>query len=124
MKKNFLSLYEKNHIIKNDERFGLINEINKKYNIKKVLYPGSYAHITPIFVFPLVIFNNVYKKLQDYYVSEEIKNYINKRKIYSDQPTIHIYADYNKSWCCGLSCSFSITLIFLSIIIYNFPFLP
>lgn len=91
MKKNFLSLYEKNHIIKNDERFGLFNEINKKYNIKKVLYPGSYAHITPIFVFPLVIFNDVYKKLQEYYVSEDIKNYINKRKIYSDQPTIHIY---------------------------------
>ncbi len=98
MKKNFLSLYDKNHIIKNDERFGLFNEINKKYNIKKVLYSGSYTHITPIFIFPLVIFNDIYKKLQDFYASEEIKNYINKRKIYSDQPIYsYICADYNKS---------------------------
>ena len=91
-----ISLYEKNHIIKNDERLGLFQRLNDEYSIKKVLYPGSYAHITPIFVFPIVFFNDVYKKLQKFYKSEEIKDYIDKRKNYSGEAiNSYICSDYN-----------------------------
>lgn len=95
MKGTNISLYEKNHLIKDDERLGLFLRLNDAYSIKKVLYPGSYAHITPAFVFPVVIFNDVYKKLQKFYESVEIKEYINKRKIYSGEATYsYICSDY------------------------------
>ncbi len=97
MKDKFISLYEKNHSKKDDERLGLFQRLNDEYSIKKALYPGSYAHITPIFVFPAVIFNDVYKKLQKFFDSDEVFKYINKRKIYSEEPFYsYICEDYNK----------------------------
>ena len=96
MKVAHISLYEKNHIIKHDERLGLFQQLNKEYSIKKVLYPGSYAHITPIFVFPMVIFNDVYKKLESFYDSDEVYNYIKKRRSYSEESVYsYINADFN-----------------------------
>lgn len=98
MKGTAFSLYEKHHIIKNYERLGLFQRLNEKYKIKSVLYPGSYAHITPVFVFPKVIFNDVYKKLQKFYESEEIEDYINKRKFYSEKAMYsYVCADYNNT---------------------------
>jgi hypothetical protein len=95
MKGTYISLYEKNHLIKDDERMGLFQQLSENYSIEKVLYPGSYAHITPAFVFPLVIFNDVYKKLQNFYNSDEVKEYISSRKNYSVEAIYsYICADY------------------------------
>ena len=78
MKGNPIYLYEKHHVNKDDERLGLFQRINKEYAIKKVLYPGSYAHITPTFVFPVVVFNDTYEKLEKFYKTNELRDYINK----------------------------------------------
>lgn len=95
MKESHISLYEKNHLIKDDERLGLFQRLSDEYSIEEVLYPGSYAHITPAFIFPVVIFNDVYKKLQNFYESDEIKEYINTRKFYSVKANYsYICADY------------------------------
>ena len=95
MTSKYISLYEKYHILKDDERLGLFLILNDKYFIKKVLYPGCYAHITPAFAFPVVIFNDVYKKLQNFYESEEIREYINSRKHYQKVASFsYINADY------------------------------
>lgn len=92
----YISIYEKNHTNKEDERLGLFEQLNDNYSIKKVLYPGAYAHLTPAFVFPVLIFNDVYKKLEPFYNSDEIYKYINKRKKYSEEPTYsYINADFN-----------------------------
>ena len=97
MNNNYISLYKKNHLNKEDERLGLFQQLNDEYSIKKALYPGSYAHITPIFVFPEVIFNDVYTKLQKFFDSDEIFKYINSRKLYSGEPYYsYICEDYNK----------------------------
>ena len=86
MKGKYISLYEKNHLIKNNERLGLFQIMNENYLIKKVLYPGCYVHITPSFIFPEVIFNDMYKNLQNFYDSNEIFEYIKSRKSYSREP--------------------------------------
>ncbi len=97
MNNKYISLYKKNHLNKEDERLGLFQRLNDEYSIKKALYPGSYAHITPIFVFPEVIFNDVYTKLQKFFDSDEIFKYINIRKLYSGEPYYsYICEDYNK----------------------------
>ncbi len=98
MKDSDINLYKKNHIDKDDERLGLFERLNEEFTIKKVLYPGSYAHITPIFVFPYVIFNDLYKKLESFYDSDGLFEYINKRKIYSEEPYYtYEYGDYTKN---------------------------
>lgn len=97
MKSSPLSLYKKNHINKNDERIGLFRVLSEEYSIKKVLYPGSYVHIAPAFIFPIVVFNDMYEKLIKFFNSDEILEYINKRKEYSEMPSYkYIYGDYNK----------------------------
>jgi len=96
VKSKFISIYEKNHVNKEDERVGLFERLNENFTIKKVLYPGAYAHITPSFIFPDVIFNDVYKKLEQFYDSDEVYDYINKRKKYSEEPKyVYINADFN-----------------------------
>lgn len=97
MKENEIYLYEKEHIRKGDERLGLFQRLNEEYSIVRVLYPGSYAHITPAFVFPVVIFNDVYKKLEKLYDSDKVFDYVNRRKIYSEEPYYtYINKNYNK----------------------------
>ncbi|TFG06255.1 MAG: class I SAM-dependent methyltransferase [Promethearchaeota archaeon] len=97
MEGKFISIYEKNHVNKQDERLGLFQNLKKEYLIKKALYPGSYAHITPAFVFPTVIFNDVYKKLLEFYDSDEVFKYINKTKEYPGEPFYsYIHGDYYK----------------------------
>jgi len=96
VKSKFISIYEKNHVNKGDERVGLFERLNENYTIKKVLYPGAYAHITPSFIFPDVIFNDVYKILEPFYDSDEVYNYIKKRKSYSEEPVYsYVKADFN-----------------------------
>jgi len=96
LKGKYISIYEKNHTNKDDERLGLFQRLNENYSIEKALYPGAYAHITPAFVFPVVIFNDVYKKLEPFYDSDEIYNYTKNRKMYSEDPTYsYINADFN-----------------------------
>ncbi|MHA1584850.1 MAG: hypothetical protein ACTSVU_01215 [Promethearchaeota archaeon] len=50
-----------------------------------MLYPGSYAHITPSFVYSYVVYNDTYKKLESYYKSKEILDYIQKQKFYLEE---------------------------------------
>lgn len=91
----FVQIYEKNHVIKNDERVELFHQLKKHYNPKKVLYPGSYAHIAPSFVFPDVVYNDVYAKLTPFYQSQEILDYIEKHKFYQESPNFsYIQGNY------------------------------
>lgn len=95
--KNKLFLYKKYHIDKDYTSVGLFRELNKKFNIKKVFYPGSHVHITPSLIFPYVVyadsFKNTYKFFEDPYTLE----YINKNKEYSEKCTIKYYQqDYNQ----------------------------
>ncbi len=95
--KNPLHLYEKHHVRKDYEILGLFQRLNQEYSIKKVLYPGSYAHITPAFVFDQVIFNDVYEKLQPFYKSDEIRDYISSRRISPGQVKYkYIQGDYRQ----------------------------
>lgn len=94
--KQFL-LYKKYHIDKDYTSIGLFRELNKKFNIKKVFYPGSHVHITPSLIFPHVVyadsFRNTFKFFEDPYVLE----YINENKEYSEDVTFKYYQqDYTK----------------------------
>ena len=46
-----ISLYKKHHVYKNDERLDQFLILAKKFDIKSVLYPGSFVHITHLLSF-------------------------------------------------------------------------
>jgi len=79
-KKDSLILYKKYHIDRDDERLGLFLEIAKKFNIRNVLYPGSFVHITPSFIFPRVVYVDSYKKAKKFFEDLSVYDYICKNK--------------------------------------------
>lgn len=56
MPKSALELYQKYFQERNFERLDLFEIIADKFNIQRVLYPGSFIHITPSFIFPDVVY--------------------------------------------------------------------
>lgn len=52
----YYDIYDKNHASKGYEHIDLFRRLKEEYNIKKVLYPGSYAHISPSFIFSDVVY--------------------------------------------------------------------
>jgi SAM-dependent methyltransferase len=77
----------KNHVDKADERLNLFEQLRDHYPIQRVLYPGCYAHLTPAFVFPVVVFNDIYTKLVRFYSSPEVAQLVNLRKQYAGDAT-------------------------------------
>ena len=49
-------LYNHYYIDRKFERLNLFRQLKEKYGGKRVLYPGSFVHITPSFVYPDVVY--------------------------------------------------------------------
>lgn len=97
MKKNPISLYEKHHVNKQFERVDLFRVLRDQYEIRNALYPGSHVHITPSFIFPEVVFNDMYENLIEFFKSREIHEYILERKEYPEDPSYkYIYGDFRE----------------------------
>ena len=86
-----LELYKKNHIKKEYTSIGLFREIKKKFDPKRILYPGSYIHITPSLVFSDVTYVDSFKNTHRFFESLEVKNYIVKNKEYDEKPQYNFY---------------------------------
>ena len=84
-----LDLYKKFHTDRDDERLGLFQALAARFQIRSALYPGSYVHITPSFVFPRVVYADMMPEAKDFYASQEVNRLVERRKLYSDQ------ADYS-----------------------------
>ncbi|MBC8229253.1 hypothetical protein H8E77_06880 [bacterium] len=97
MKNDALKMYSKYHLERDDERLGLFLRLSEKYAIKKVLYPGSFVHLTPALVFPLTYFVDSDRRAKKFFDSPEVSEYVSNHKIYkSDAEFIFHLSDYNK----------------------------
>jgi hypothetical protein len=89
-------LYRKYLLDKNFERLDLFQCIDGKYDIQRVLYPGSYVHITPSFFFPDVVYVDSDKGAKKFFDNQKLlqdfvyrrKNHLQKTKV-----TFH-FSDY------------------------------
>ncbi|WP_316506109.1 class I SAM-dependent methyltransferase [Nitrosopumilus sp.] len=97
-KNNAISLYKKYHIDRDDQRLGQFVEIREKFQIKSVMYPGCFVHITPSFVFPKVVYVDSYKKANIFFDNPKVLEFIRKKKEYKDEPDVLFYhRDYTKN---------------------------
>lgn len=99
MKKSIPNLYY-NHFIKNDdERLELFQVIRTKFNIKKGLYPGSYVHITPSFIFPEMVYVDNDKRCNIFFSEPNTFKLIKDNKVYPNNPILRFhFADFTKGF--------------------------
>lgn len=92
-------LYNKYYLSRNFERLELFQIIRQKYGLINVLYPGSFVHITPSFVFPRCVYLDSNKQAAKFFNDPEIFGYISKRKQYPEEAEILFYnIDFTKDF--------------------------
>jgi hypothetical protein len=97
--KSALSLYKKYFQERQFERLNLFQTIADKFNVQRVLYPGSFVHITPSFVFPEVVYVDNDKQAKQFFGKSAIFKFIAERKIYRQEATVSFhFADYRNGF--------------------------
>ncbi|WP_445721979.1 hypothetical protein [Flavobacterium sp.] len=91
------ALYKKYYIDRNFEREEVFTALKEKYAIKSVLYPGSFVHITPSFIFPKTTYIDSDKGALSFF---DDMTFINEmainRKKYQEDTTIQFFGqNYN-----------------------------
>jgi len=88
-------LYNHYYIDRKFERLNLFRQLEKKYGGKRVLYPGSYVHITPSFVYPDVVYVDNDKEAKQFFDNPSNYEFVTKRKHYTEPTSIKFHAvDY------------------------------
>jgi hypothetical protein len=88
-------LYNHYYIDRKFERLNLFRQLEQKYGGKRVLYPGSFVHVTPSFVYPDVVYVDNDKEANPFFDNPSNYDFVNKRKHYTEKPTITFHAvDY------------------------------
>ena len=94
---NIPKLYKKYHVDKEYTSIGLFRELNKKFNIDKVFYPGSHVHIAPSLIFSNVTYADSFRNTYKFFEDKETIDFIKKNKEYPEDPVTRFYQqDYNK----------------------------
>ncbi len=95
MAKSSLDLYRRYFVERQFERLDLFQLIADEFKVKHVLYPGSFVHVTPSFVFPCVVYVDNDRQANKFFKSPEIHRLIEKRKVYpQDASFVFHFADY------------------------------
>jgi hypothetical protein len=90
-------LYKKYHVDKEYTSIGLFRELDKKFNIGKVFYPGSHVHIAPSLIFSDVTYADSFRNTYKFFEDQNTIDFIEKNKAYSGMPIVRFYQqDYNK----------------------------
>ena len=94
---NVLKLYHDEYCKKRFERLDLFRELARRYGVRSVLYPGSFVHVTPSFVFPVAVYADTDKRVQRFFRNPDLLPFIASRREYETDPTIQFRAaDYQE----------------------------
>ena len=69
----------------------VFQQIRGKFGGARVLYPGSYLHITPSLVFPMVCFVDSLKGIEEALAAPSLLEYVNRYKGYRENPIVRPY---------------------------------
>ena len=85
------TLYKKYFIDTGIERLSLFNNIRNDYMCEKVLYPGSFVHISPSFYFQEVVYLDLDKRCKSVFSDSETVEFIYSKKKYKQNPIVRYY---------------------------------
>jgi hypothetical protein len=92
-----LEKYLSNYKGTNDLHLRPLKLIKNKYKIERVLYAGSWIHLTPSLVFPYVIYVDSFAEMKSMFSDSELIEYIQTNSETVGKPIIRFYQkDYRK----------------------------
>ena len=99
MAKSALDLYRKYFQDRQFERLDLFEITADRFDVQQALYPGSFVHITPSFIFPNVVYVDNDKQAKQFFSKPEISKFIAERKIYPQEAKVSFYfTDYRNGF--------------------------
>lgn len=94
-----LDLYKKYFQDRRYERLGLFQSIAEKFDVRRALYPGSFVHVTPSFIFPVVVYVDNDKQAKQFFSEPEIYQFIAQNKAYPQAAQVKFhFADYRNGF--------------------------
>ncbi|WP_163832781.1 hypothetical protein [Spartinivicinus ruber] len=96
-KHDVIQLYKKYYLDRENEQINLFKLLKQELSILNAIYPGSYVHISPAFIYPQVVFIDSDKNAIKFFKEEDrVIDIISSRKEYDATPSISFYGrDYN-----------------------------
>ena len=93
-----IELYRKYYLDRDYEQVDLFKLLDDAFTLSNVVYPGSFVHISPSFVFPNVTYIDSDRQARGFFDNDkQIKTYIRGRKAYKQEPNVtFVDADYRK----------------------------
>lgn len=90
-------LYEEHFVKKKDDRAGLFQALTETFEIQSGLYPGSFAHITPSFFVPTVVYVDTDRRCPRFFTDPLTLQYVTARKQYRQPSSIRFHgADFSE----------------------------
>ncbi len=88
-------LYNHYYIDREFERLNPFQQLEEKYGGTRVLYPGSYVHVTPSFVYPTAVYVDNDPEARQFFANPANYAFVDKRKHYDEPASITFHAaDY------------------------------
>lgn len=88
---NAIQAYKHYYIDRDYEQVDLFRILKNEYGINKVIYPGSYIHISPSFIFTDVVYIDSDKNAKMYFQSNDLIHIIQTKKEYPEDPKITFF---------------------------------
>lgn len=88
-------LYNHFYIDRKFERLNLFRQLHERFGGTSVLYPGSFVHVTPSFVYPTAIYVDNDGEAKKFFANPANYAFIDKRKHYKGESTVRFHpVDY------------------------------
>ena len=92
-----LSLYKEFFTDRDFERLDLFQLLGVRYGIRSAVYPGSFVHVTPSFVYPLTAYIDSDKRAKKFFADPGLADFIASRKTYPEAADFTFYPqDYTR----------------------------
>ena len=90
-KKDPLALYNKYYAERDFDRLDLFQELAHRYDVQSSLYPGSFVHISPSFVYPRTVYIDNDKQAKAFFASDFPQTFIAENKVYEQDASVKFY---------------------------------
>ncbi len=92
-------LYNHYYIDRKFERLNLFRQIHERFGGASVLYPGSFVHVTPSFVYPTAVYIDKDDEAKKFFANPVNYAFVDKRKHYKEASTVRFHAvDFQKGF--------------------------
>ena len=88
----------------------VFRQIRDEFRVQRVLYPGSYLHITPSLFFPSVCYVDSLAGFADALVNPDVRQYVADHRDYPESPEIWCYQQDYRTFSCESEGSFDLLI--------------